>query len=132
MLIFLSDKFAIVKIVLSGGQSFQVRALARLVFLRITFFLHFFLSLYFHELCCSLMSDCLFNEIKLQWAMLVLGWVTASCVSVHYCFAAHVNRLKDILTLLIGTFVLITFGTFGEYLCIRKRLLYFRVNYVCP
>ena len=40
----------------------------------------FFLSTDFHELWHSMMSACLFTEVKQQWAALVLGWVT---VSVH-------------------------------------------------
>ena len=35
-----------------------------------------FLSPKFHELWRSMMSICLFTEVKLQWATLVLGWVT--------------------------------------------------------
>ena len=42
---------------------------------------HLFLSRDFHELWHSLMSICLFTEVKWQWATLVLGWVTAL---VHY------------------------------------------------
>ena len=37
-----------------------------------------FLSLEFRELWHSVMSTCLFTEVKQQWAMLVLGWVIAS------------------------------------------------------
>ena len=48
----------------------------RLVLLEITF-----LSVDFHELWCDVMCTCLFTEIKQQWAMLVLGWVTTL---VHY------------------------------------------------
>ena len=44
---------------------------------------HFFLSPDFHELWHSMMSICLFTEVKRQWATLVLEWVTAS---VHYLF----------------------------------------------
>ena len=44
-------------------------------------FFHFFLSPNFHELWHSVMSICLFTEVKRQWATSVLGWVTAS---VHY------------------------------------------------
>ena len=36
----------------------------------------FFLSPDFHELWCSMMTICLLTEVKQQWAMLVLGWVT--------------------------------------------------------
>ena len=43
---------------------------------------HFFLSLDFHEWCCSVMSICLITEVKRQRATLVLGWVTAL---VQYC-----------------------------------------------
>ena len=47
------------------------------------FFSTFFLSpLDFHVLWHSVMSISLFTEVKRQWAMLVLGWLTAS---VHYC-----------------------------------------------
>ena len=48
----------------------------RLALLGITFFF-FFLSPDFHELWRSVMSICLLTEVKQQWAMLVLGWVTA-------------------------------------------------------
>ena len=41
----------------------------------------FFGSLDFHELWNSLMRICLITDVKWQWVMLVLGWVT---VSVHY------------------------------------------------
>ena len=43
----------------------------------------FFLSSDFHELWRRVLSACLLTEVKQQWAMLVLGWVTAS---VHYSF----------------------------------------------
>ena len=53
-----------------------------LAVLDITFFvLYFVLSLDFHELWCSMISTCLITEVKQQWSMLVLGWMTAS---VHY------------------------------------------------
>ena len=39
-------------------------------------FLVFFLSPDFHQLWHSVMSICLLTEVKRQWAMLVLGWVT--------------------------------------------------------
>ena len=39
-------------------------------------FIYFFLSPDFHELWRSVMSICLLTEVKRQWAMLVLGWVT--------------------------------------------------------
>ena len=42
---------------------------------------HFFSSPDFHELWCSMMSTCLINEVKQQWATLVPEWVTTS---VHY------------------------------------------------
>ena len=46
-------------------------------------FSRFFFSSNFHEFGHSVMSICLFTEVKWQWARLVvLGWVTAS---VHYC-----------------------------------------------
>ena len=45
------------------------------------FYSFIFLSTDFHELWCSVVSICLFTEVKRQWATLVLGWVTAS---VHY------------------------------------------------
>ena len=45
------------------------------------FFVSYFWSPDFHELRHSVMSACLLTEVKHQWAMLVLGWVTAS---VHY------------------------------------------------
>ena len=35
-----------------------------------------FLSPVYHELWHSMMSICLFAEVKWQWAMLVLGWLT--------------------------------------------------------
>ena len=55
--------------------------------------LFFCLSSDFHELWCSLMSTCLFTEVKRQWATLVLGWVTAS---VHYlCLMALQLALVD-------------------------------------
>ena len=42
----------------------------------------FFLSPDFHELWHSMMSTCLFTEVKWQWAMFsTAGWLTAS---VHY------------------------------------------------
>ena len=41
-------------------------------------FFRFFESPDFHELWPSMMSICLFTEVKQQWATLVLGWVTAS------------------------------------------------------
>ena len=57
------------------------------------FFFLFFLSLDFHELWCSVMSICLFTEVKQQWATLVLGWVTTS---VHYsCLMALWLALVD-------------------------------------
>ena len=37
---------------------------------------HFVLSPDFHELWCSVTSVCPFTEVKLQWAKVVLGWVT--------------------------------------------------------
>ena len=39
---------------------------------------HFFVcvSLDFHQLWRSVMSICLLTEVKQQWVMLVLGWVT--------------------------------------------------------
>ena len=42
---------------------------------------HFFLSPDFHELWPSMMSISLFTEVKQQWAMIVMGWVTTL---VHY------------------------------------------------
>ena len=39
---------------------------------------HFFLSPDFHQLWRSVMSICLLTEVKRQWAILVLGWVTVS------------------------------------------------------
>ena len=36
---------------------------------------------FFHEWWCSMSRICLLTEVKQQWAMLVLGWVTTS---VHY------------------------------------------------
>ena len=53
------------------------RILGRFALLEITFCL----SPDFHELWRSVMSACLLTEVKRQWAMLVLGWVTAS---MHY------------------------------------------------
>ena len=50
----------------------------------------FFLSPDFHELWCSMMNICLCTEIKRQWAMLVLGWVTAV---VHYSYQLMALRL---------------------------------------
>ena len=44
--------------------SFLARALARCTLLKITFFLQ-------HD-------ECLFTEVKLQWALLVMGWVSTS------------------------------------------------------
>ena len=44
---------------------------------RYHFFFIFFSSPDFHELCRSVMSICLFTEVKQQWATLVLGWVIA-------------------------------------------------------
>ena len=41
-------------------------------------FFFFFLSSDFYESWCSMMSICLLNEVKQQWAMFVLGWVTVS------------------------------------------------------
>ena len=47
-------------------------------------FSFFFLSLDFHELWPSVMTACLFTEVKaIVRAMLVLGWVTTS---VHYLY----------------------------------------------
>ena len=43
---------------------------------------HFFLSSYFHDCWRSMMSVCLFTEVKRHWAKLVLGCVTAL---LHYC-----------------------------------------------
>ena len=56
----------------------------RLELLEITFkffFYLFILALDFHELWCRVITTCLINEVKQQWATLVLGWVTAL---VHY------------------------------------------------
>ena len=36
-----------------------------------------------HELWRSMMSICLLTEVKWQWAMLILGWLTTL---VHYAF----------------------------------------------
>ena len=36
------------------------------------------LALDFHELWHRVMTICLLTEVKRQWAMLVLGWVTVS------------------------------------------------------
>ena len=65
-------------------------------------FFFFFLSLDFHELWRSVMSICVFTEVKLHWAMLVLGWVTASCTScVSDVFVAHASRPKPLSALLL-------------------------------
>ena len=45
------------------------------------FFFFSFFSPDFHEFRRSMMSICLYTEVKLQWATLLLGWVAAS---VHY------------------------------------------------
>ena len=50
-------------------------------FFYLSFFFFFFLSPDFHELWYSGMSTCHITEVKKQWAMLVLGCITAS---VHY------------------------------------------------
>ena len=36
-----------------------------------------FLSQDFYKLWHSVMSACLFTEVKQQWVMLILGWLTA-------------------------------------------------------
>ena len=62
----------------------------RLTLLEITSFLfYFFFVSDFHELWRSVMSACLLTEVKQQWAMLVLGWVTDG-------FAACASRLKTL------------------------------------
>ena len=61
-----------------------------------------FLSLDFRELRHSVMSICLFTEVKQQWAAVVMGWVTASCTPcVSDGFVAHTSRLKLLLALLL-------------------------------
>ena len=59
----------------------------------------FLWSLYFHVLWHFVMSTCLINEVKQQWAMLEHGWVTAS---VHHSdgFAAGASRANPLLALL--------------------------------
>ena len=53
----------------------------------------------FYEFWGSVICVCLFTEVKQQWAMLVLGWVTASsCVSDG--FAARASTLKPLSALL--------------------------------
>ena len=40
-------------------------------------FVGFFLSPNFHELWHNVMSTCIITEVKQQWTLLVIGWVTA-------------------------------------------------------
>ena len=54
------------------NDNFYVQTLVRLLILEITFFLWIFVT-----------SVCLLTEVQLQWATLVLGWVTAVG---HYSF----------------------------------------------
>ena len=67
-----------------------------------TFYFAFF-SLDFHELWRSMMSICLFTEVKQQWATLVLGWVTASvhysCLWWLFALASRPKCLSALLTL---------------------------------
>ena len=74
-----------------------MQTLLRLVLLEITFFL----SPDFHELWCSVMSTCLFTEVKQQWAMYRAGRPHQCTTCVSDGFAACTNRPKPLSALFI-------------------------------
>ena len=77
-------------------------------------FLFFYLSPDFHELWRSVMSICLFTEVKQQCTTLVLGWVTTS---VHYLclwwLCSRASRTKPLLAMFISRIELVSFPLFS-------------------